>query len=246
MGENILIVDDDLEIRTLVADYLKMQGFNLYEAENGIVMERVLAQHAIDLIVLDLNLPGQDGLTLCRNLRANSNIPVLMLSARSDMIDRVLGLEMGADDYLTKPFEPRELLARIRNILRRIQAPPDGKDVVSVRNYQFSGRVLDMLVRHLLLEDGTLVVLANSEFRMLKLFLERPQRVLSRDWLAQTLLSREIDALDRTIDLQVSKVRQKIGDDARKPELIKTIRSEGYMLMTPVEKNVVTTNKISI
>ncbi len=241
MSENILIVDDDLEIRTLVADYLKMQSFNLYEAENGIVMERVLAQHAIDLIVLDLNLPGQDGLTLCRNLRANSNTPVLMLSARSDMIDRVLGLEMGADDYLTKPFEPRELLARIRNILRRIQAPPDGKDVISVRNYQFSGRVLDMLVRHLLLEDGTLVVLANSEFRLLKLFLERPQRVLSRDWLAQTLLNREIDALDRTIDLQVSKLRQKIGDDARKPELIKTIRSEGYMLMTPVEKNVATT-----
>ncbi len=241
MSENILIVDDDLEIRTLVADYLKMQSFNLYEAENGIVMERVLAQHAIDLIVLDLNLPGQDGLTLCRNLRANSNTPVLMLSARSDMIDRVLGLEMGADDYLTKPFEPRELLARIRNILRRIQAPPDGKDVISVRNYQFSGRVLDMLVRHLLLEDGTLVVLANSEFRLLKLFLERPQRVLSRDWLAQTLLNREIDALDRTIDLQVSKLRQKIGDDARKPKLIKTIRSEGYMLMTPVEKNVATT-----
>lgn len=231
---NILVVDDDREIRSLLADYLDGNGFRTFTATNGLDMRKVMIETRIDLIVLDLTLPGEDGLTLCRNLRAQSNVPVIMLTARGDPLDRILGLEMGADDYLAKPFEPRELFARIRSVLRRTQALPPNMANTEARAMHFSGWTLDLGARHLLSKDGVVVALSGAEFRMLKVFLEHPNRILNRDQLLELTQGREADPFDRSVDIQISRLRQKLGDDARTPTIIKTIRNEGYVLATTV------------
>lgn len=234
----ILVVDDDREIRLLVGDYLKKNGFRVMLAADGRQMREVLDTAQIDLVVLDVMLPGEDGLSLCRGLRAQTHgaaLPVLMLTARSDAIDRVLGLEMGADDYLTKPFEPRELLARIRNILRRAQALPANLQPPAVRGYRFAGWLLDTGTRELTSPRAVRVALSGAEYRLLRVFLEHPNRVLTRDQLMDLTKGRDADPFDRSIDLQVSRLRQKLGDDARAPTLIKTVRNEGYVLASPVE-----------
>ncbi|MCP5268609.1 MAG: response regulator [Zoogloeaceae bacterium] len=236
---HILVVDDDREIRQLVGDYLAQNGYRISLAANGKEMRSTLDTSRIDLIVLDLMLPGEDGLTLCRNLRANqalAQMPVLMLTARSEPIDRVIGLEMGADDYLPKPFEPRELLARIRNILRRTRALPGTASADYVPNYQFSGWQLDTGMRRLTSPQGVVVALSGAEYRLLKIFVEHPQRVLNRDQLMDMIKGRDADPFDRSIDLQISRLRQKLGDDARSPDLIKTVRNEGYILASSVER----------
>ncbi len=237
MTSHILVVDDDHEIRTLLAEYLDANGLRAFVASNGGEMRRVLEQTRIDLVVLDLTLPGEDGLTLCRNLRAHSvhgGIPVIMLTARGEPLDRIIGLEMGADDYLPKPFEPRELFARIRSVLRRTQALPPNMAESEARQIEFSGLTLDLIARHLLNREGVVIALSGMEFRMLKIFLDHPNRILNRDQLMGLMQGRESDPLDRSIDIQISRLRQKLGDDARMPSIIKTIRNEGYVLATHV------------
>ena len=231
---NILVVDDDREIRSLLAEYLDGNGFRTFTATNGLDMRKVMIETRIDLIVLDLTLPGEDGLTLCRNLRAQSNVPVIMLTARGDPLDRILGLEMGADDYLAKPFEPRELFARIRSVLRRTLALPPNMANTEARAMHFAGWTLDLGARHLLNKDGVVVALSGAEYRMLKVFLEHPNRILNRDQLLELTQGREADPFDRSVDIQISRLRQKLGDDARTPTIIKTIRNEGYVLATTV------------
>ena len=233
-NSHILVVDDDREIRTLLAEYLDANGFRTLTATNGADMRKVLEESRVDLIVLDLTLPGEDGLTLCRNLRAQSNVPVIMLTARGEPLDRILGLEMGADDYLAKPFEPRELFARIRSVLRRTQALPPNMSRSEAKAMHFSGWTLDLTARHLLSNDGVVVALSGAEFRMLKVFLDHPNRILNRDQLLELTQGREADPFDRSVDIQISRLRQKLGDDARTPTIIKTIRNEGYVLATTV------------
>ena len=230
----ILVVDDDREIRTLLAEYVGANGFRTLTAADGAGMWRTLDSSHVDLIVLDLTLPGEDGLTLCRTLRARSSLPVIMLTARGDPLDRILGLEMGADDYMAKPFEPRELVARIRNVLRRTQALPPSLQPSEVLRMCFAGWTLDLAARHLVSAQGTVVMLSGAEFRLLKVFLEHPNRVLNRDQLLNLTKGRDADPFDRSIDLQVSRLRQKLGDDAKAPTLLKTVRSEGYVLATTV------------
>ncbi|MBO9538264.1 response regulator [Herbaspirillum sp.] len=231
---HILIVDDDREIRTLLAEYLAGNGLRTLTATNGAEMRKTLEESRVDLIVLDLTLPGEDGLTLCRNLRAASNIPVIMLTARGEPLDRILGLEMGADDYLAKPFEPRELFARIRSVLRRTQALPPNMAQPDAAAMRFANWTLDLTARHLVDRDGVVVALSGAEFRLLKVFLDHPNRVLNRDQLLELTQGRESDPFDRSVDIQISRLRQKLGDDARTPAIIKTVRNEGYVLATTV------------
>ena len=239
--DHILIVDDDREIRHLLADYLEKQGLRCTAVADGREMKSALEQHRIDLIVLDVMMPGDDGLTLCRNLRASgsphANTPILMLTARGEDMDRILGLEMGADDYLAKPFVPRELYARIRAVLRRTRALPPNLEAMppaNARELRFSHWRLDTVNRHLTDADGTVVALSGAEYRILSVFLSHPQKVLSRDQLMELTQGREADVFDRSIDLLVSRVRQRLGDSAREPSIIKTVRNEGYVLAAEV------------
>jgi two-component system OmpR family response regulator len=233
-----LIVDDDGEIRTLLAEYLEQNGFSTCLAEDGRAMRRALDREPIDLVVLDLNLPREDGLALCRDLRAKSFLPVIMLTARGDPIDRIVGLEMGADDYVPKPFEPRELVARIKNVLRRRQGTVEGGpgEGGAARRLRFAGRTLDLERRQLEGETGRIIMLSGAEFRFLRALAEQPNRVFSREQLACIAAGRQVAATDRAVDLQISRLRSKLGDDARAPTLIKTVRSEGYVLAVPVER----------
>jgi two-component system OmpR family response regulator len=233
---HILVVDDDRDIRLLVGDYLKKNGYRASVAADGRQMREALAVSGIDLVVLDLMLPGEDGLTLCRDLRARSDLPVLILSARGEPIDRILGLEMGADDYLAKPFEPRELLVRARNILRRVRALPGRGAEAQVRRWHFAGWTLDGESRQLVSPESVVVALSGAEYRLLEVFLAHPNRVLTRDQLMDLARGKEADPFDRSIDLRVSRLRQKLGDNARAPSLIKTLRNEGYVLAAAVER----------
>lgn len=228
----LLVVDDDREIRTLLAENLAGHGYRVLTAEDGRAMRAVLETQAVDLIVLDLNMPGEDGLSLCRWVRASSATPVIMLTARGDPIDRIVGLEMGADDYLAKPFEPRELLARIRSVLRRARALPPNLEPVTMKRASFAGWTLNRDTRDLTAPDGRLVMLSGAEFALIDAMVEHAGRVLSRDQLRA--LAIEGDADDRAVDLRVSRLRQRLGDDARDPTLIKTVRSLGYVLAAPV------------
>ena len=232
----ILIVDDDRDIAALLAEYLEKNGYRTLVAGDGKAMWKVLDEARIDLIVLDLNLPGEDGLTLCRNLRAKSTLPVIMLTARGEPLDRILGLEMGADDYLAKPFEPRELFARIRSVLRRTQTLPPNMQAPEAQQMRFAGWTMDFTARHLVSPAGVVVALSGAEYRLLKVFLDHANRVLSRDQLLNLTQGRDADPFDRSIDLQISRLRQKLGDDARSPQIIKTVRNEGYVLATAVAK----------
>lgn len=231
----VLIVDDDPEIRRLLIDYLARNGFDAVAARDGREMWQALDRHAVDLVVLDLMLPDTDGLTLCRDLRAKSNIPVLMLTARGEETDRIVGIEMGADDYLVKPFNPRELLARIKSILRRTRALPPNMRPEKVRCLVFAGWCLDTAVRLLTAPDGVATPLSGGEYRLLRILLDHPNRVLNRDQLTEMIHGHEAEAFDRAIDVQVSRLRQRLRDDSREPELIKTVRGEGYVLAASVE-----------
>jgi two-component system OmpR family response regulator len=234
----ILIVDDDPEIRRLLVDYLTRNGFVAFAARDGREMWSTLERHAIDLIVLDLMLPDADGLTLCRDLRGKSDashIPVLMLTARGEETDRIVGIEMGADDYLVKPFNPRELLARIKAILRRTRALPPNLRPEPARCLCFSGWCLDTGTRVLNAPDGVATPLSGGEYRLLRILLDHPNRVLNRDQLTEMIHGREAEAYDRAIDVQVSRLRQRLRDESREPQLLKTVRGEGYVLASTVE-----------
>lgn len=234
--EHLLVVDDDAELRALLSEYLQRAGYRVTTVADGRAMWRALDHSRIDLVVLDLMLPGDDGLVLCRNLRARSNVPVIMLTARGDETDRIVGLEMGADDYLPKPFNPRELLARIRGILRRARSLPEDPADPQAGAYRFAGWRLDPQSRQLTATDGVTVPLGSAEFRLLRVFLDRPNRVLNRDQLLDLTQGREAQPFDRSIDVQVSRLRRRLRDDPRNPQIIRTVRAEGYILACPVER----------
>jgi two-component system OmpR family response regulator len=232
--DHILIVDDDAEIRSLLSKYLVKNGLRVTAVADGRAMWQALEAGRIDLIVLDLMLPGDDGLTLCRKLRAKSDIPVLMLTARGEETDRIVGLEMGADDYLAKPFSARELLARIKAILRRARSLPDNLQPDSARHIRFAEWVLDTAHRQLISAAKVVTPLSGAEYRLLRIFLGHPNRVLNRDQLMDLTQGKDAGPLDRSIDVQVSRLRHRLGDDPREPRLIKTVRGEGYVLAVDV------------
>jgi two-component system, OmpR family, response regulator len=235
--DHILVVDDDHDIRTGVVDYLRKNGLRATAAAEGREMFAQLDASAFDLVVLDIMMPGDDGLALCRTLRAGKHkaIPVLLLTARDDETDRIIGLEMGADDYLTKPFSPRELLARIKAVIRRTRMlPPNLRITEATEMLAFGKWRLDTTARHLLDEEGTVISLSGAEYRLLRVFLDHPQRVLTRDQLLNLTQGRDAELFDRSIDLQVSRLRQRLQDDAKEQAYIKTVRSEGYVFSMPV------------
>jgi len=231
---HILIVDDHQEIRDLVNRLLTREGFRTSLAADGRAMRKVLADGRIDLILLDLMLPGEDGLSLCRSIRTDSDVPIIMLTAKGEEIDRVIGLEMGADDYLAKPFGGRELLARIRAVLRRGPGRAEREGRMGTRQYRFDRFVLDTETRDLLRDDGVTVPLSTGEFDLLLVFVERPKRVLNREQLLDLARGRSAVAFDRAIDTQVSRLRRKLERDAADPKLIKTIWGGGYMFTPDV------------
>ena len=236
--DHILVVDDDREIRDLVSSYLRKNGLRVDVAPDGRHMRAFLEANTVDLIVLDLMMPGDDGLVLCRELRAGKHkaTPVIMLTARGDETDRIIGLEMGADDYLAKPFAARELLARIKSVLRRARMlPPNLRVTEAAPILSFGDWKLDTVGRNLLDKDGTTIALSGAEYRLLRVFVDHPQRVLSRDQLLNLTQGREAELFDRSIDLLVSRLRQRLNEDAREPAYIKTVRSEGYVFAMPVD-----------
>jgi two-component system OmpR family response regulator len=225
---SILIVDDDKQIRQLLQEYLTDFGMAVVAVGDGKAMLEELNKSQFDLVILDLMLPGDDGLTLCRNLRTKSDIPILMLTARGEAMDRVIGLEVGADDYIVKPFEPRELVARIQTILRRTTRGVRANHTEQ-REAVFLGWHLNYILRQLVSPQALIIPLSNAEFRLLTVLVEHPNRVLSRDFLLDEARGRNMDMFDRSIDILISRVRQKLNDDPRMPSIIKTVRGEGYL-----------------
>lgn len=236
VAAHILIVDDDREIRELLSRLLTRRGYRVTTAREETEMRRALETARIDLIILDIMLPGEDGLTLCRELRASTQIPIIMLTARGEPTDRVIGLEMGADDYLAKPFDARELEARIRAVLRRAGAAPQSSPGGRGAILSFNGWSLDLRQRRLVSPDGALVDLTSGEFDLLAVFAERAQLVLRRDQLIDLARGRDATAYDRSVDVQVSRLRRKLEPDPKNPQLIKTVRSGGYIFTAEVQR----------
>jgi two-component system OmpR family response regulator len=231
---HILVVDDHREIRELVSRALVREGFRISVAGDGREMRKIMADARIDLVILDLMLPGEDGLSLCRALRAESSIPIIMLTAKGDEIYRVVGLELGADDYISKPFGSRELIARIRAVLRRTRNDGTPDQPPRARRFRFDRWQLDTGARELLREDGVTVPLSTGEFDLLMALIERPQRVLSRDQLLDLTRGRAATPFDRSIDTQVSRLRKKLEVDSNEPKIIKTVWGGGYMFAPAV------------
>jgi DNA-binding response OmpR family regulator len=227
----IVLVEDDDDIRRLVSNLLSREGYAVEVAESAAALEGILSLKRPDLVVLDLMLPGEDGLSVCRKLRSRGGVPILMLTAKSDPVDRVVGLEMGADDYVSKPFDPRELLARIRAVLRRARGTVEPE---SNRRFAFEGLVIDLDARQLTTEAGEPVSLTSAEFELLACFVERPRRVLSRDQLIDWTRGRTADPFDRTIDMTMSRLRKKIEAVAPGLNLISTVRNSGYLFVPRV------------
>lgn len=231
---HLLVVNDDAEICSLLSKFLAQYGYRVSVAGNGDAMMQTLANAHIDLVVLDIMLPGKDGLTLCRELRARGRMPIIMLTAIGAETDRVVGLEMGADDYLAKPFGPRELLARIRAVLRRIAIPWPGSPPGIPQVFEFAGWRLDVARRQLYSPAGALVDLRTAEFDILLALVERPQRVLTREQLLDLARGRGTTPFDRSIDVHISRLRRRIEADPKEPAIIKTVRSGGYLFAAPV------------
>ena len=229
---HILVVDDDVEIRSLLADYLRQNGYRTTTVADGLAMRKTMAREQIDLLVLDIMLRGEDGLSLCRAVRQLSDVPIVMLTARGEAVDKIVGFEMGADDYLAKPFSPRELLVRIKSILRRADRPPTGtlRAQKNVQRYHFDSWTLDMVTRNLSDADGVIVPLSGVQFRLLSRLLAAGRLVLSRSQLMETAGERGADPFHRTVDMCISRLRQILHDDAREPRIIKTVYSEGYVI----------------
>lgn len=230
----LLLVDDEAALREPLAEYLSRQGFAVAQAVSAAEARSRLCDDRPDLVLLDIMMPGEDGLSLCRHLVETQDLPVIFLTARGEATDRIVGLEIGADDYVVKPFEPRELVARIRSVLRRSTrspaAPPDNDVLV------FEGWQLDPLKRRLVDPEGAVVAISSVEFRLLMAFLEHPRQVLDRDRLLDMVQGREAHLFDRAVDNQVSRLRRKIEVDSRNPQLIQTVWGGGYMLATDVKR----------
>ena len=233
---HILVVDDHEDIRELVSGLLAKAGYRVSTAADGRQMRRILKESKVDLIVLDLMLPGDDGLTLCRDLRATSDVPVIMLTARGEEFDRVLGLEMGADDYLAKPFGSRELIARVRAVLRRARGLPSGLGAADVKACKFDRWTFDPSARTLRSQDNIVVSLSTAEFNLLRAFIERPGIVLTRDQLLDLTRGRDADFVDRSIDTRISRLRRKIERDPQNPKILKTVWGGGYVFSAEVQR----------
>jgi two-component system, OmpR family, response regulator len=239
--QHILVVDDEARIRTMLRRYFEGEGFKVSEAPDGDAMRQILATGSIDLVLLDLMMPGEDGLSLARFIRQRSQIPIIMLTGKGELIDRVAGLEAGADDYVAKPFHLREILARIRTVMRRVQPPPSASAVSVAESagerLRFQGWSMDLVSRELRRPDGDLVPLTSAEFDLLRVFATHPNRVLNRDQLMEMVKGREWEAYDRAIDTQIVRLRKKVEADQRRPMLIKTIRGAGYIFASAVTRD---------
>ncbi|TMJ11403.1 MAG: response regulator [Alphaproteobacteria bacterium] len=224
---HIVVVDDDEDVRSTVAEYLRRSGLSVSEADGGAALRAIMAERPIDLALLDINMPGDDGLTLAREIRASGEAGIIMLTARSDDVDKIVGLEVGADDYVTKPFNPRELLARVRSVLRRAERSGDGPATMG-REVQMGKCRLNLDTRTLYDADGAEVPLTAMEYDLLRTFAEHPRRVLSRDQLLDLAHNKEMEPFDRSIDTRITRIRRKIEKDPAKPECLKTVRGAGY------------------
>lgn len=233
--EKVLVVDDDPEIRTLLSDFLKNQGLKVFSAANGSEMWEALARDQVDLVVLDVMMPGSDGLTICRELRATSSVPIIIVSALDAETDCVVGLEIGADDYVVKPFSPRELLARMRAVFRRMTAEGADRSGASATNFIFCGFRFDARKRELRTPDDVIVHLSRSEFDLLFLFVKNPYELMDRNLISQHLRGHELSAFDRSVDLLVSRLRNKLSHLIDEEDFIKTVRGVGYMFSLDVE-----------
>jgi two-component system OmpR family response regulator len=233
---NILIVDDDPRVSRLVKRYLEQEGYKLYTAHSGKEMRQVINESKIDLVLLDIRLPDEDGFTLVRELRALPHLAIIMVTGKADPRDKVLGLELGADDYVTKPFDLRELLARVRSVLRRVAQESAAPAAAGNRAVAcFAQWRLDLSAHELTHQDGSRVLLTTREFQLLAVLVEHAPRVLTRDFILELLAGRDWTPIDRSIDVLIGKLRKKLGDDAQEPVLLKTIRGVGYKLACPVE-----------
>lgn len=230
----ILIVEDNIEMSALVSKAFKKEGFRVANASDGRSMKKIIENERVDLIILDIMLPGVDGLTLCRDLQASSSIPVIIVSAKGDELDRVLGLKMGADDYIAKPFSMLELIARAQAVLRRSRSDSPQLDQEGISTYIFAGWVLEISQRELVSPKDIVVPLSTGEFSLLLVLLQRPKRVLTRDQLLDLARGREAQAFDRSIDTQISRLRRKIEEDPRDPKIVKTVWGGGYILSVDV------------
>lgn len=230
----LLLVDDEASLREPLADYLVRQGFAVQQAPSAAAARGALAGEVPDLVLLDVMMPGEDGLSLCRHLVESREIPVIFLTAKGEATDRIVGLEIGADDYVVKPFEPRELVARIRSVLRRAGRAPSRSE--SDAAYQFEGWRLDPLKRKLTDPEGAVVPISTAEFRLLRAFLDHPRQVLDRDQLLDMVQGREAHLFDRAVDNQVSRLRRKIEADSRNPHFIQTVRGGGYRFAADVRR----------
>ncbi len=230
----ILLVDDEASLREPLAGYLGKQGFEVRDAESAAAARGVLLDFKPDLVLLDIMMPGEDGLSLCRHLVETRDIPVILLTAKGEATDRIIGLEIGADDYVVKPFEPRELVARIRSVIRRAGKPSTAPDEDAV--YVFEGWQLDPLKRKLIDPEGAAVPISTAEFRLLRALLDHPRQVMDRDRLLDMVQGREAHAFDRAIDNQISRLRRKVEQDSRDPQLIQTVRGGGYRLAADVSQ----------
>ncbi len=236
--KHIFIVDDDAGIRDLLGQFLQQHGYQTWLARGGEEMWQLLEEHSADLIILDVMMPGKDGIALCNELRQKSQVPIIMLTAMSEDVDRIIGLEMGADDYISKPFNPRELLARVKAILRRSTAHAEAAKTTPEQagtEYRFAGWKLNKVKRCLYSPDLLEISLSTGEYNLLFAFLTRPQQVLSRDQLLDLTHNRPAGPYDRSVDIQISRLRHKIETNHKKPEIIKTVRGGGYVLATEVE-----------
>jgi DNA-binding response OmpR family regulator len=236
LEKHILAVDDDPMVRQLIADYLSGHGFRVSAVARGQEMARIVAEDVVDLIVLDLKLAEEDGLQLVRELRMQSSVPIIIVTGhRRDEVDRIVGLELGADDYLTKPFSPRELLARVRAVLRRVEAAPAAAPADKATRYRFAGWELNLRLRRLTSPSGAAVTLTIGEFSLLSAFLRSPQQVLSRDQLLAATRVHDDEVFDRSVDVQILRLRRKLEANPSAPELIKTERGAGYVFTAPVQ-----------
>jgi DNA-binding response OmpR family regulator len=226
----ILVVDDDSDVRFMLRRYLSRHGFNVEVAEDGARLREVIGEQDFDLVVLDLNMPGEDGISLARFLRDNHPVGIIMLTAAAEVVDRIVGLEVGADDYVTKPFEPRELLARIKSVLRRLEnAAPAAEPGAADGRMPFGKCSLDMDARRLFDENGEEITITSMEYDLLKAFADHPNKVLSRDQLLNLAHNRDWEPFDRSIDIRITRLRRKIEPDPAKPQIIKTVRGAGYI-----------------
>ena len=231
---HIVVVDDHREIRDLTCAYLSQHGFRVSTAGSGVALRKILDLSPADLLILDIMMPGEDGLSICRQIRASGELPIIFLTAMADDTDRIIGLELGADDYLTKPFNPRELLARVRAVLRRASSVSQPKVSSKDQTIDFHGWRLNIRRRELQTGEGLGVALSTAEFRLLKVFLDHPHSVLTRDELLDLTVGRTVDPFDRSIDNQVSRLRKKIEPDPKNPTIIQTHWGGGYSLSVDV------------